>query len=120
MRYCPECLTIYENEGNVCAPCNEKTVDIGVTKTNQVPLFPPSDEDRVKSVYDSLKSGYRDTLEAVAKAEKKLREACAERDRSATILLDYDAVVKGKAIKGLPAHEEDDEDILLVGNGAEE
>ena len=118
MRYCPECLTIYETDGNVCASCNEETIEIGIT-SNQVPLFPPSDEDRVKSVYRSLKDNYRDKLEAITKAEKKLREAHAECDSAAEILLDYDAVVKGKAIKGLPAHVEDDDAIDMIGYGTE-
>jgi len=108
MRYCPVCLTIYETDGNVCAPCNEKTIDIGY-ETNQVPLFPPSEEDKVRSVYRTLKEAYSEALEAVRKAEKKLREAQAELISAGSVLLDYDAVIKGKNIKGLPPYLGEDE-----------
>lgn len=90
MRYCKNCGHIYTTEGNVCAPCNEKTRDMGVFDQEQ--LFDEPAEDKARSIFLALKTSYDDAVEAADKAAAKSRRADADAEKAGRLLIDYQEV----------------------------
>lgn len=101
MWICRICGTLSDDPEKVC--CDEKVVPLETAFDFQERLFDLESNDRARSVFASLRAQYSEAAGAVTKAERKVRELSAHRDRCGEILTDFYKLTCDSA-------DEDDED----------
>jgi hypothetical protein len=87
MRFCRECGQVYEDDGNVCVPCNARTEDMGEFDGRQGQLFAATDRENMRGVYRYLQRKYREACEGVAKAETSLNKKAIEYEAAKEALI---------------------------------
>lgn len=109
MRYCKECGQISDDLWAFCESCGVETDHIGEIDEEQAQLFEFTDVDKVRSVNQQLKAAYTAAVEAVAKAETRLRKAHEELEASGRVWLQFWQLANSGGVDGHTSADNDPE-----------
>jgi predicted amidophosphoribosyltransferase len=95
MRYCKTCGSVFEDDTERCKDCSADTEELGLP-AGQEQLFPETELDRVKSLYQYHKNILVAAEAQASKALEKYHNKIKQRDDAVATLVNFHQLVKSQ------------------------